>query len=205
MLGIEGKKLLTPEDDFEALKEFNHAYEGTKTAVEDMHLEYQALLQAEGPSEDPWGGGQPSSRTGENPPYGMIGRIEETSASFEARSAPRSYPTPISGHRRRVLENAHVAKQALRAHATTDSGTSRYRRRSRSERRTQLDHPKADISSAFDHPAHRDRPQHAGLAAAHKPPPGKGGGVCRAKTFIVLRRITGTVEPQRGNIPLLCS
>jgi len=35
----------------------------------------------------------PSSRTGENPPYGMIGRIEETSASFEARSAPRSYPT----------------------------------------------------------------------------------------------------------------
>ena len=36
---------------------------------------------------------QPSSRTGENPPYGMIGGIEETSASFEARSAPRSHPT----------------------------------------------------------------------------------------------------------------
>jgi hypothetical protein len=36
---------------------------------------------------------QPSSRTGENPPYGMIGGIVETSASFEARSAPRSYPT----------------------------------------------------------------------------------------------------------------
>ncbi len=44
-LGIEGKKLLTPEDDYEALKEFNHAYEGTRSAVEDMHLEYQALLQ----------------------------------------------------------------------------------------------------------------------------------------------------------------
>src|SRR5262249_59775748 len=40
---------------------------------------------------------QPPSRTGETPPYGMIGRVEETSASFEARSAPRSYPTPISG------------------------------------------------------------------------------------------------------------
>ena len=39
---------------------------------------------------------QPSSRTGENPPYGMIGGIEETSASFEARSAPRSYPTGTS-------------------------------------------------------------------------------------------------------------
>ena len=29
----------------------------------------------------------------------LVGRIEETSASFEARSAPRSYPTPTSGHR----------------------------------------------------------------------------------------------------------
>ena len=46
-LGIEGKKLLTPEDDFDALKEFSHAYEGARTAVEDMHLEYQALLQAD--------------------------------------------------------------------------------------------------------------------------------------------------------------
>ena len=27
------------------------------------------------------------------PPYGMIGRVEETSASFEARSAPQLYPT----------------------------------------------------------------------------------------------------------------
>ena len=46
-LGIEGKKLLTPEDDFEALKEFNSAYEGTRNAVEEMHLEYQELLKAD--------------------------------------------------------------------------------------------------------------------------------------------------------------
>ncbi len=46
-LGIEGRKLLTPEDDYEALKEFNHAYEGTRTSVEEMHLEYQALLKAD--------------------------------------------------------------------------------------------------------------------------------------------------------------
>ena len=46
-LGIEGRKLLTPEDDYEALKEFNQAYEGTRTAVEDMHLEYQDLLQTD--------------------------------------------------------------------------------------------------------------------------------------------------------------
>ena len=43
--GIEGRKLLTPEDDYEALKNFNHAYEGTPTSAEDMHLEYQRLLR----------------------------------------------------------------------------------------------------------------------------------------------------------------
>src|SRR3974390_323250 len=36
---------------------------------------------------------QPFSRNGENSPYGMLGGFVETSASFEARSAPRSYPT----------------------------------------------------------------------------------------------------------------
>src|SRR5205807_9662769 len=36
---------------------------------------------------------RPWSRTGENPPYGMLGGTMETSASFEARSAPSSYPT----------------------------------------------------------------------------------------------------------------
>src|SRR5246127_5443937 len=45
----------------------------------------------------------PSSRTGENPPYGMIGGIEETSASFEARSAPRSYPTAGGAQQRASL------------------------------------------------------------------------------------------------------
>ena len=42
--GIEGKRLLTPEDDYDALKEFNHSYEGTATDLEKMHLEYQQLL-----------------------------------------------------------------------------------------------------------------------------------------------------------------
>ncbi|MDE0115280.1 MAG: phospholipase D-like domain-containing protein [bacterium] len=44
-LGIEGRKLLTPDDDYEALREFNASYEGARTAVEDMHLEYQALMK----------------------------------------------------------------------------------------------------------------------------------------------------------------
>src|SRR5215468_4346409 len=59
----------------------------------------------------------PSSRTGENPPYGMIGGIEETSASFEARSAPRSYPTvwwrALTGSDE-TLDNAYLMRLAGR-------------------------------------------------------------------------------------------
>lgn len=47
-LGIEGKKLLRPEDDFDALREFNEAYEGQPTTDEEMHLALQKLL-AENP------------------------------------------------------------------------------------------------------------------------------------------------------------
>jgi hypothetical protein len=45
VFGIEGKKLLHPDDDFDALKDFNHAYEGETTAPEAMHLEFQQLLK----------------------------------------------------------------------------------------------------------------------------------------------------------------
>ena len=43
-LGIEGKKLLTEDDDFADLKNFADQYEGQKTADEIMHLEYQEIL-----------------------------------------------------------------------------------------------------------------------------------------------------------------
>ena len=46
--GIEGKKLLTPDDDYEALKEFNSQYEGQTSADEEIALAYQQLL-AENP------------------------------------------------------------------------------------------------------------------------------------------------------------
>lgn len=42
--GIEGKKLLTPEDDYEALKDFNSQYEGETSADEEIALAYQQLL-----------------------------------------------------------------------------------------------------------------------------------------------------------------
>jgi superfamily II DNA or RNA helicase len=47
--GIEGKKLLTPDDDFEALRNFNHQYEGEATDTEKMQLEYQQLLRDDPP------------------------------------------------------------------------------------------------------------------------------------------------------------
>lgn len=43
--GIEGRKLLTPQDEFDALRNFNEAYEGTTTSVEEMRLVYQQLLR----------------------------------------------------------------------------------------------------------------------------------------------------------------
>ena len=43
--GIEGRKLLTPGDDYEALRDFTHAYEGTTSPLEEMSLEYQKLLK----------------------------------------------------------------------------------------------------------------------------------------------------------------
>jgi superfamily II DNA or RNA helicase len=48
-LGIEGRKLLHPDDlydDLKVLNGFEKDYEGTRTAIEDMHLEYQALLES---------------------------------------------------------------------------------------------------------------------------------------------------------------
>ncbi len=44
--GIEGKQLLTPEDDYEALKDFNSQYEGTTSAEEEIALAWQTMLEA---------------------------------------------------------------------------------------------------------------------------------------------------------------
>lgn len=42
--GIEGKKLLTPDDDYEALKDFNSQYEGETSGEEEIALAYQELM-----------------------------------------------------------------------------------------------------------------------------------------------------------------
>ena len=44
-LGIEGGKLLRPDDDYEVLKNFNQTYEGETSTTEDIRLEYQSLLK----------------------------------------------------------------------------------------------------------------------------------------------------------------
>jgi len=43
--GIEGRQLLTPDDEYDSLREFIHKYEGTTTTDEKLHLEYQQLLK----------------------------------------------------------------------------------------------------------------------------------------------------------------
>jgi superfamily II DNA or RNA helicase len=53
VFGIEGKKLLTPDDDFDALRDFNHTYEGETTAAEKLHLEYQQLIR-DNPALEPF-------------------------------------------------------------------------------------------------------------------------------------------------------
>jgi superfamily II DNA/RNA helicase len=45
VFGIEGKQLLTDQDDFEALKDFEHQYEGDTTKGEEIKLFYQRALQ----------------------------------------------------------------------------------------------------------------------------------------------------------------
>ncbi len=45
VFGIEGKKLLKPSDDYDALQDFVHVYEGEATPIEQLHLEYQELLK----------------------------------------------------------------------------------------------------------------------------------------------------------------
>ncbi len=49
-LGIEGRRLLRPDDLFDDLKvynAFNEEYEGQRTVMEDLHLEYQSLVQSD--------------------------------------------------------------------------------------------------------------------------------------------------------------
>ncbi len=46
-LGIEGRKLLTPDDDYDALKDFTHILEGDKSPLESLSLEWQALQIAD--------------------------------------------------------------------------------------------------------------------------------------------------------------
>lgn len=45
-LGIEGRQLLREDDDYEDLRNFSEQYEGQRSPDEDLHLEWQDLLNA---------------------------------------------------------------------------------------------------------------------------------------------------------------
>lgn len=44
-LGIEGRKLLTPDDDFDPLRELNEQFDGTMSDSEQLRLEYNKLIE----------------------------------------------------------------------------------------------------------------------------------------------------------------
>jgi len=46
IFGLEGRKLLTPDDDYEALKDFNASHDGEPSESEQIHLAYTRLLKA---------------------------------------------------------------------------------------------------------------------------------------------------------------
>jgi hypothetical protein len=66
---------------------------------------------------------QPFSRNGENSPYGMLGWIVKTSASFEARSAPRSYPTRWWLRRNRTRRPGNQRRGRRRSRLTFAAST----------------------------------------------------------------------------------
>jgi len=45
-LGIEGRTLLTPDDDFDPIKELNEQYDGALSDAEQLRLEYVRLVAA---------------------------------------------------------------------------------------------------------------------------------------------------------------
>lgn len=45
VFGIEGKQLLSEEDNYQALQDFNAEYEGSESASEEMALEFQSLME----------------------------------------------------------------------------------------------------------------------------------------------------------------
>jgi hypothetical protein len=53
VFGIEGRKFLKPTDDYDALRDFTHHYEGEETPDERLHLEYQRLI-ADNPGLEPF-------------------------------------------------------------------------------------------------------------------------------------------------------
>ena len=135
LVTYNGSALSSPRPDTERDSRSDHAvHEGRRqTGRQSAHAGSRLkLIDASGRSRLIC---QPSSRTGENPPYGMIGRIEETSASFEARSAPRSHPTkavlqrlhrwlPLASFSRRTVERSFFRKPGL-AQAIDNNGWGR--------------------------------------------------------------------------------
>ena len=126
-MGIEGRKLLTPDDEFEALREFNQAYEGTTSTAEELHLEYQRLLdETPGLAQTLEGlpGSVFSGRT--RPPKGLVGAFfcyslpaldKETGAFTDEAGSTRWYFYDAS--KDAILEEPAEIVESIRSDPST--------------------------------------------------------------------------------------
>ncbi len=126
IFGIEGSKLLRPDDDFEALKEFNQAYEGVTTPTEEMRLAYHDLLNAHPGLEENLANLPLRVFSGHSHPsqgaravffcYQLPGPDAEGNWSLETGSAQWYLLDLASGN---ILEDAESINRLIRCHPET--------------------------------------------------------------------------------------
>ncbi len=99
--GIEGKKLLKPEDDYDALKEFNRKLDDFgKTPFEDMRRAYNAILAADASLE---------SRLNEQPSVGVFSGKEHIHPNTKAVLLCYNIPGPPPKEQGGIDEQAAAA------------------------------------------------------------------------------------------------
>lgn len=162
-LGIEGRQFLTPDDDFDALRDFNATYEGSASTSERLHLEYQALL-SEHPGLDERLAGLPgavfSGRGGGEGGVFLCFElpaldVEQGAFTLEAGTV-RWYLRTTGGA---ILEDVAAIADAVRS----DPGTPRQTRAPRSDllaaRDAVVDHIRQSYLRALNAPLDAPRPR----------------------------------------------
>lgn len=131
--GIEGRQLLTPDDEYNALREFSHSYEGQASAIEKLHLEYHRLLLEDPTLEErlrQLPGSVYSGRKGERKtPSGVffcyaLPALDKSSEEFTEAAGVTKWYYWDAGHDR-VLEDPQEIQTYIRSSVDTPRNSSR--------------------------------------------------------------------------------